>query len=208
MRFATALAWLIIPWMAISTTVRGWDTLTLLYGASCLLFALWDLSDEAFGATRGGALGAASAGLFHLFGHWGPRVTLIAIGLVFVASSFRLAALAKEQAGSVEPQGTTTFALLSWTLVVLVLSLLAFIVVGPLLHKPAIDGVVAYWQERYYRPVTTFTAVFVLGLVLRLTWREFRATGDPWQLVRVLMYLMLAISLIAVSMWEAVFGGD
>lgn len=194
--------------MSTSTTVRGWDTLALLFGASCLLFALWDLSDEAFGASRVGALGAASAGLFHLFGHWGPRVTLIAIGLVFVASSFRLSALAKEQAGSGEPHGTATFAVLSWTLVVLVLSLLAFIVVGPLLHKPAIDGVVAYWQERYYRPVTTFTTVFVLGLVVRLIWKEFRETGDPWHLLRVLMYLTLAISLIAVLVWEAVFGGD
>lgn len=187
--------------------VRGRDTLALALGASCLLFAFWDVSDETFGASSGGALGAASAGLFHLFGHWGPRGALIAFGLLNVALSLWFAAQAREHAWSDELRGTRTFAVLSWTLVVLVLSLLAFIVVGPLLHEPAIDGVVAYWQERYYRPVTTFTALFVLSLVLRVTWKEFRETGDPWQLLRALMYLTLAVSLITVFVWEAVFGG-
>src|SRR4030095_7000286 len=149
--------------MAISTTVRAKATLMLLVGASCLLIAFWDLSDQAFGSSRAGGLTREiSVWLFHTFGHWGPRVALIAIGALSVAGSFWLASLAREDEAPSD-SGTRRSAVLSWTLVLLVFSLLAFIVVGPLLRNPTIDGVLSSWRERDYTPATALTIAIGSG---------------------------------------------
>jgi hypothetical protein len=204
--------------MALSSTSRDWATLALGVGALCLLIALRDVSDETFGSSSGGLSGVISIWLFHIFGHWGPRVALITAGVLFVAESFWFASLAREEErpsdATLEPacadqrSGTKTFALLSWTLILLVFSLLAFIVVGPLLRNPTIDGVLSYLRERYSLPATTLTIIFVLGFRLRLLWKEFRETGDPSRLLRILMYLVLAIFIFTfflLSSWEAIF---
>ena len=199
--------------MALLTKDRGRATLALAVGGSCLLFALWEVSDQSFGSSksRGGLFGRfvdlAPAWLFDTFGHWGPRVVLIAIGILFVAGSFRLASAARENEADEQRSGTKRSAVLSWTLVLLVLSLLAFIVVGPLLRNPTIDGVLSYWRESYYPALTAFLAlIFVLGLQLRWHWEDFRETGDPWSLLRPAAYLMAAIIVVLFFSWKAIFG--
>ena len=205
--------------MALST-LRHRATVTLALGGVCLLIALWDLSDQTFGASSRGALsGMISIWLFHTFGHWGPRLALIMIGVLFVALAFWLASLARRDeessdttsanARADQPSGTSIFGILSWTLVLLVFSLLAFVVVGPLLRNPTIDGVLSHWRERYYTPAATVPTMLVLGLCVRLQWAEFHETGDPWELVRMLMLLVFAIILLIfllVLSWEAIFG--
>ena len=207
--------------MALSTTVRGWATLTLAAGASSLLIALWDVSNQSFGSYKRPAFPReyVSAWLFDTFGHWGPRVLLMALGVLLVALSFRFASLAREEDGPSnttsehacvdQRSGTKRFAVLSWTLILLGLSLLACLVLGPLLRNPAIDGVLSSWRERYSLPATSLTAVFVLGFYLQLQWRELRETGDPWRLPRMLMWLVFAIIFFIfflLSSWEAIFG--
>src|ERR687896_2363162 len=130
--------------MALLTRRRGRATFMLAFGAWFVLLALWDISDQTFGSSKSAGLFGrhvdhVSGWLFDTFGHWGPRVVLIAIGIVLVAVSFWLASVARESEAEDQRSGTRTFAVLTWTLVLLVLSLLAFIVVGPLLRNPTID---------------------------------------------------------------------
>lgn len=160
-----------------------------------MLLALWDVADPSFGSSksRGGPggllIGYVSAWLFDTFGHWGPRVALIAIGTLFVGASLWLASAARQDEGPSD----ITFSVLSWTLILLVSSLLIFIVVGPLLRNPTVDGVLSHWREWYYAPTVFLAFVFALGLGLRWTWQDYRETGDPWNLLRVLFYLVFAI---------------
>ena len=102
--------------------------------------------------------------------------------------------------------GTTRFALLSWTLVLLVLSLLTLIVAGPLLRNPAIDDLLSYWREHYYGPATLLACMVALGIGLRLDWQDFRETGDPGTLVRLLAYLAGAIFVLLFLPWKAILG--
>jgi hypothetical protein len=175
-----------------------------------VLFALWDVSDQSFGKSRGGLFGHfvdhAPAWLFDTFGHWGPRIVLIAIGLLMVAASFWLASVAIENGTDDQRSGTKRFAGLSWTLILLVLSLLAFIVVGPLLRNPTIDDVLAYWREWYYAPAAFLALIFAIGLTLRWNWEDFREKGDPWNLLRPLTYLVIAIIVVLFLSWKAIFG--
>ena len=172
-----------------------------------MLVALWDVSEQTFGSSSGGALSwIASIWLFNTFGHWGPRLALITIGILFMALSFRLASLARDDEA---PSETRLFAVLSWTLVLLVLSLLAFIALGPLFRNPAIDSVLSHWREKYYAPATGLTITSLLGLCSRLNWMEFRETGEPSKVLVMLMFLVLTIILFIVlllSSWEAIFG--
>jgi hypothetical protein len=184
----------------------------LLVGASSLLVALWDLSDQTFGSTRAGGLTRdVFVWLFDTFGHWGPRVALIALGVSSVAFSFWLASLEREDEAA-SKSGTKRFAVLSWTLILLVLLLLIFIVVGPLLRNAAVDSVLSQWRERYSLLATGLTFVFVCGFWLRVDWKKFRETGDPWELLwllRPLIYVVIAISLLIFSLLfslKAVFG--
>lgn len=160
-----------------------------------MLLALWDVADPSFGSSkpRGALVGLlvdhVSVWLFDTFGHWGPRVALIAIGALFMAASFRLASAAREDEGPSD----TTVAVLSWTLILLVSSLLIFIVVGPLLRNPTVDGVLSYWRERYYAPTIFLALVLALGLGVRWIWQDYRETGDPWNLLRIVFYLVFAI---------------
>jgi hypothetical protein len=199
--------------MALLTKDRGRATLALAFGASCLLFALWDVSDQSFGSSksRGGLFGRfvdlAPAWLFDTFGHWGPRVVLIAIGILLVAGSFWLARVARENEADEQRSGKKTFAVLSWMVVLLVLLLLAFIVLGPLLRNPTIDGVLSRWSESSYPLLTAFLAlVFLIGLQLRWHWEDFHETGDPLSLLRPAAYLMGAIIVVLFFSWKAIFG--
>jgi cytochrome bd-type quinol oxidase subunit 2 len=187
--------------------------MALAVGASCLLFALWDLSDQSFGSSRsrGGLFGGfaelSPAWLFDAFGHWGPRVVLIAMGIVFTAGSFWLASLARENDGDDQRSGTKRSAILSWTLILLVLLLLAFIVVGPLFRSPTIDRALSYWHQSYLPALTAFLALtVVIGLTLRWNWEDFRETGDPWNLLRPAFYLMAVIVVVVFLSWEAIVG--
>src|SRR5687767_3521010 len=91
--------------MAPFTKERGRATLTLASGASFMVLALWDVSDQSFGSSkpRGGPVGLLidhfSVWLFDAFGHWGPRVALMGIGILFAAASFWLASVARETKG-------------------------------------------------------------------------------------------------------------
>jgi hypothetical protein len=209
--------------MALFTKDRG-RTLTLACGASLVVLALWDVSDQSFGSSepRGGPIGLLidhlSVWLFDTFGHRGPRVALVGIGIAFVAASFWLASPAREIRGPWDTKfsdprtgehagGTRKSAILSWTLVLLVLSLLAFVVVGPLLGNPTIDRVLSYWHESYYPALTSFLAlIVVIGLSLRWNWEEFRETGDPWSLLRPAFYSMAVIIVVIFLSWKAIFG--
>lgn len=95
--------------------------------------------------------------------------------------------------------------MLSRTLILLVFSLLGLFVLGPLLQSPTIDGVLSYWHERYL-PVTILAFVSAYGLLIRWKWRDFRETGDPWHLLRPLMYLVLLAIAVAFLSWKAISG--
>jgi hypothetical protein len=196
--------------MALLTKLRGRATLALAVGASYLLFALWDVSDQSFGNSRGGLFGRfvdlAPAWVFDTFGHWVPRVVLIAIGILMVAGSFWLVSVTGENGTGDERSGTQRFAVLPWTLILLVLSLLAFIVVGPLLRNPTIDGVLSYWREWYYAPAAFLALIFVIGLTLQWNLEDFRERGDPWSLLRPLTYLVVAIVAVVFFSWKAISG--
>jgi hypothetical protein len=94
---------------------------------------------------------------------------------------------------------------LSRTLILLVFSLLGLFVLGPLLQSPTIDGVLSYWHERYL-PVTILAFVSAYGLLIRWKWRDFRETGDPWHLLRPLMYLVFFAIVVAFFAWKAISG--
>lgn len=192
--------------MALLTTARGSAALMLGVGASFLVVALWDVSNERFGFYRRPLLPReyVSAWLFDAFGHWGPRAVLITIGVLGVAFSFWLAARA-------EADERPSNSILSWTLILLVLSLLAFIVAGPLLGDPRIDGVLSHWRERYYAPATALAATVVLGFLFRWRWKLFRETGDLYELGWTLMYLVFVTGSFIFFLlwsWKAIFGTD
>jgi hypothetical protein len=105
-----------------------------------------------------------------------------------------------------ERSGTKRLAVLSWTLILLVLSLLAFIVAGPLLRNPTIDGVLSYWREWYYAPAAFLALIFAIGLSLRWNLEDFRERGDPWSLLRPLTYLVFAIIVVVFFSWKAILG--
>jgi hypothetical protein len=181
----------------------------LAFGAWFVLLALWDLSDQSFGSSLkwaslfvGPVVDHVSGSLFDTFGHWGPRGILIVIGILLVATSFPLVAGEKEHKTDHQPSHTKTFAVLSWTLVILVLSLLALIVVGPLLRNPAIDDVLSYWREWYYAPAAFLTLIFTLVLTLRWNLEAFGESGDPWWLMRPSAYLLIAIIVVVFLSWK------
>jgi len=91
--------------MALLTKVRGRATLTLAVGAWFLLLALWDVSDHTFCSWCGNRFltGPVYVWLFDTFGHWGPRVVLIAISVFLVVSSFWLASVTRENEGPSNP---------------------------------------------------------------------------------------------------------
>jgi cell division protein FtsW (lipid II flippase) len=98
---------------------------------------------------------------------------------------------------------TTRSAVLWWTLTLLIFSVLALFLLGPRLQNPAIDGVLSYWHERYM-PVTIVGFICAYGLVFRWYWRDFRETGDPWILVRLSAYLVLAIVPLVFLSWKSI----
>lgn len=102
-------------------------------------------------------------------------------------------------------QSTPRFAVLSRTLILLVFSVLALFVVGPALRIPAIDGVLSYWHERYL-PVAIVALVSASGLFGWWRWRDFRETGDPWHLLRPLMYLVCFAIAVAFLAWKSISG--
>lgn len=180
--------------MALLTKDRGRATFTLAVGASCLLVALWDVSDQTFGSSLSQdryLIRAFFAWLFDMFGHWGLRVPLMAIGVFFVAMSFRLAWVARENEGpSLESR---TLNILLWVLIVLVLSLLLFVVVGPLLQNREIDDTIDHWREKYFSAAAFVTIALFFLYSLWLSWQSYQETGDPYQLLRIAFYAVTAI---------------
>jgi|SRR5688572_3521054 hypothetical protein len=180
--------------MALLTKVRGEATFVLAVGASCLLVALWDVSDQTFGSSWSRdryLIRAFFAWLFDTFGHWGLRVPLMAFGVFLVASSFRVASVAREKE---EPSNESrTLNILSWVLIVLVLSFLLFIVVGPLLQDPRIDDTIDHWREKYFSAAAFVTIALAWLYSLWLNWQRYRETGDPYHLLRIVLYTVLAI---------------
>ena len=60
----------------------------LLLGGGLILLALWNISNRDFCSGGCGLLfSLITAPLFEHFGHWGPRVALLAVGTSFVALS-------------------------------------------------------------------------------------------------------------------------
>lgn len=199
--------------MALLRKVRGLPTLMLAAGASCFLVALWDVSDQTFGSNAPGIFRGISTWSLDTFGHWGPRALLMALGVLLVLSSFRRASVARENdvpsgtasqhAGIDDRRSRTTRFTLLWTPILLVFSLLAFIVVGPLLRNPTIDDVLSYWRERYYALAAFITFLVLLSFVFWYDWKHVRETGDlfSFQGMRILIYVAAAVALALVSWW-------
>jgi hypothetical protein len=155
----------------------------------------------------GDLVGPVSAWLFNLFGHWGPRIVLIAIGTLFAAGSFWLARRARENEGDAQRSETLRFPVLSWALILLVLSLVTFIIVGPHLRDPTIDGVLSYWWASPYPALTAFLLfVSVIGVQLRWNLEDFRETGAPLSLLRPATYLIGAVVIVLFFSWKAIAG--
>ena len=171
-----------------------------------MLIAFWDVSDTTFGSSgRPSLSGRVSRWLFDAFGHWGPRVVLIAIGTLFIVGSFWLVSLPRATE-AVELRSRTARSAVSWALVLLVLSLLAFIVLGPHLGNPTIDGLLSHWWQSPY-PLVTISLVFLflLGLQFQWDWEDFRETNDRSNLLRPAMYVLGAIIVVLFFLWKAIF---
>ena len=66
-------------------------TVSGLAGVVLIAYALWDLADKNFCELWcGNILAPLFEFLFVQFGHWGPRVLMIVLGVAMVASSFHL----------------------------------------------------------------------------------------------------------------------
>ena len=83
----------------------------------------------------------------------------------------------------------------SWVLIVAILALLAFVSFGPFLHDPWVDGIIEDWRSNYFPAVTFATFGFAWLLQFWTRWLEFRKTGDPYRLFRILVYGAFAITL-------------
>lgn len=83
----------------------------------------------------------------------------------------------------------------SWVLIVSILALLGFVSFGPFLHHPRVDGIIEDWRNNYFPAVTLAMFGFAWLFQFRTKWREFRKTGDPYRLFRILVYGAVAITL-------------
>jgi hypothetical protein len=213
-------------------STREWVHLTLgFWAAAAALFAVacWLANipfDEALTLPRAlwqrrssGLLDAANWAdrLFWWAMALGPGVALIAIGSVVRGLVLWMSGRAEStprphrSRGSAwtsnmdaPRRGTKIFEVLSWTLIVLIVSLSAFFVLGPLLRNPTVDAILSYWHERYL-PATILALTFALGIVFRWVWRDFRETHDPWTLLRLSAYLLFAIVLLVFLSWQMIF---
>ena len=169
-----------------------------------MLIALWDVSDQTFGSSkRANVVDSVSRWLFDAFGHWGPRLVLIAVGTLLLAWSFWLVSLPRADEALEQPSGTAR-SVLSWALVLLV-SLLAFALLAPRLRNPTLDGLLSDWWQSPYPLLTISVALLlVLGMQLRWHWEDFRETGDPWNLLRPATYAVLAIIVVLFFLWRAI----
>ena len=98
--------------------------------------------------------------------------------------------------------GTKSVTLLSWTLALLAISLVGFVV----LPGRGIDALASYWREKYYVPVVLLALGILLGVGVRANWSDFRETASPWKLFRTAAYVVFTITIVGFFLWKAVFG--
>lgn len=187
--------------------------MALAAGAACFLYALWDLSDASFGSAKSGSRPFGDlvyflpAWLYAAFGHWGPRILVMALGAILVIGSFWLSSVVQADEAEERQAGRTRSDVVAWTLLALVFAVLAFLVVGPSLRIPAVDRALAYWQESHYPAIVTFAAlVFGLGVQSWWRWLDFRESGDPWDLLRPAIYVVSALAVVLFFSWRAICG--
>jgi hypothetical protein len=70
---------------------------------------------------------------------------------------------------------------------------LGLLVVGPLLQDPRIDSTIDQWRVKYFSAVAFVTIALAWLYTFRLNWQRYRETGDPFHLLRIVLYPLLAI---------------